>query len=105
SNSGTGSSGLVSAVMKKLNQAVTLIRHGSISYTKGHLENATNLMSFLQQNPKAGFKFVYPERKTYFATQDMLATLASVGSFNNANIQGYVTSVGDVSSEKGGELG
>ncbi len=102
-----GSTGIVGTILRQLNQAVTSVsaRRGGTNFTTGRLENATNIYSYEQKIPEIGFRFAYPQRETYYGTEDMLSALISVGKYNKAKVNGYVTMVGDVSREKGGQLG
>jgi penicillin-insensitive murein endopeptidase len=107
SDSDSKDNGIVKTIVRKVNQAVTAMvnRKGRPNFTIGRLENATNIYSYQLKVSDAGFRFVYPKRETYFGTDDMLAALVSIGQFNKAHVNGYVNNVGDVSKEKGGQLG
>lgn len=107
SESDSQDTGVVGTIVRKVNQAVTAMvnRNGRPNFTIGRLENATNIYSYQLKVADAGFRFVYPKRATYFGTDDMLAALVSIGQFNKAHVNGYVNNVGDVSREKGGQLG
>lgn len=107
SNTGSEDSGIVDTIKRKINQVVTFMtnKKGRPNFTLGRLENATNLLEYQTKVSDAGFRFIYPKRKTYFGTDDMLSALVSIGQFNKSKVNGYINNVGDVSYEKGGQLG
>lgn len=94
---------LVKAVLRGLGQAVTGL--GRNNFVRGHLENPANILDYQQKLENPGFQILYPKRKTYFGTDDMLAVLSYMGNYNQANMKGYVINVGDISAKKGGKLG
>lgn len=99
----SGGSGLIKGILKGLGQAVTDLRRKS--FTKGHLENPTDILAYEVKNTKAGFHIIYPKRQNYYGTNDMLSVLANMGRYSQQKMKGYVLSVGDVSAKNGGPLG
>lgn len=71
----------------------------------GRLENATNLLKYEQNHTPAGFRILRPERKTYFATNELAFIIAQMGQLTKQEVPGYVLAVGDLSRETGGRLG
>lgn len=75
----------------------------------GSLINASNFLDYQKANPKAGFKFMYPnqypKKPRYFGTNDLLAILVRMGQFSEKNVDGYVLRVNTISQEEGGNIG
>lgn len=108
SNQDSDDGGIVDTVIRKLNQVVTSLKRdsrGRPQFTKGHLENATDIYAFQQKNPNAGFRFIRVSRGTHYGSEDMLAALIQIGQFNKSQVKGYVNNVADISYQKGGQLG
>jgi len=99
----SGAMNTVKAVLKGLGQAVTGV--GRNNFTRGRLENAANVYEYQQQHKKVGFEIIYPGRKNYYSTDDMKNVVIAMGQFNQKYMNGYAVSIGDLSSQKGGQLG
>jgi penicillin-insensitive murein endopeptidase len=100
---GSSASRLINVMVKGLGQAVTAL--GTRNLVKGHLENPTDIFNYEESNPQVGFHILYPKRKAYFGTDDMLAMLSNMGRYSRNKVNGYVLNVGDISAKNGGPLG
>lgn len=85
-------------ISSKLDQVVDHVN-------KGHLEHATSLMDYIKSHASSGLEIVHPERKTYFASYELVYLLGTLGTLTTKGIiPNYSLKIGDVSREKGGQL-
>lgn len=75
------------------------------SVNAGRLQNGINLFDIQQKNSAVGFKLIRPERKTYFATNELAWLLQQMGTMTRQELSPQVLSIGDTSRESGGSLG
>ncbi|MGZ3773962.1 MAG: penicillin-insensitive murein endopeptidase [Pseudobdellovibrionaceae bacterium] len=75
------------------------------SVNAGRLENAADFLRYAKKYDPAGFFILRPERKTYFATNELLYVVAKMGQATLQNLPGYSLALGDLAHEKGGRLG
>jgi len=89
---------------RPMNQAV-----GGIGGTQGagSLRNASSLMEAFKRlgSTAAGFKILKPQNERYYGTWDMIQFIQKMGAWTRVNASGQVLSIGDISSQFGGDQG
>lgn len=76
------------------------------SVNDGRLMNAVNMLERRQKiGDKAGFHILRPERKNYFATDDMATVIVGIGKWLHQWLRKYELIIGDISKQGGGRLG
>ena len=76
------------------------------SVNDGRLMNAVNMLEMRKKiGDKAGFHILRPERKNYFATDDMATVIVGIGKWLHQWLKKYDLIVGDISKQSGGRLG
>ncbi|AHI05222.1 hypothetical protein BDW_03570 [Bdellovibrio bacteriovorus W] len=86
------------ADVAKANQAV-----GSVN--SGRLENAANLLTIEKNLTIPGFKILRPERLAHFGANELSYIIQLMGKTTERLLPEYKLSVGDLSRERGGQLG
>ncbi|HWU43630.1 MAG TPA: penicillin-insensitive murein endopeptidase, partial [Bdellovibrio sp.] len=83
------------------NPAVQVI--GSANH--GRLTNASDLLAYEKTHNPSGIHVIYPERKTYYGSTELIYLIAHLGVYTQELIPNYVLQISDLSHEKGGPLG
>lgn len=94
---GTGGDVKSSVQTNKISQAI-----GAVN--KGRLENGINLHKFFGEIKDRGVEVIRPERKAYYATNELTHIMDIISKMSYNLTPGYKSSIGDVSKEKGGKL-
>lgn len=73
---------------------------------KGILQNATNLFAKqLSYGDKSPFSIIYPGRRTFFGTADMISMIDYLAQCLQSLVGGLKLLIGDISAEHGKKLG
>ncbi len=72
---------------------------------KGRLESPISALDYMSAHAPAGFFVLRPQRKTHFATNELMYVIAKIGEFTKKEVPGYILPIGDLSREKGGAFG
>lgn len=88
----------------KSNVQVNKISQAIGAVNKGRLEKGINLKDFFGKTDSRGVDVIRPERKAYYATNELTHILDMISKMSYTLTPGYKSSIGDVSREKGGKL-
>ncbi|MGZ3771895.1 MAG: penicillin-insensitive murein endopeptidase [Bdellovibrio sp.] len=90
---------------QKKEEAIKYLIQAIGPVNEGHLQHASNFYEFEKKHNPAGFYVIRPERKTYFATNELLYIVRKMGDWTMTNLKNQPLYLGDLSYEKGGKLG
>ncbi|MEK2687912.1 penicillin-insensitive murein endopeptidase [Bdellovibrio sp. GT3] len=85
-------------LLAKMDQAV-----GPVS--AGHLENATDILSYQKAYPETNLNILRPTRMTHFGTVELAYLVARMGKYTRAIAPSHSLRLGDLSKKNGGTLG
>jgi penicillin-insensitive murein endopeptidase len=85
--------------------AVNALAQAVFRVDNGHLQNADNLLDFVNGHKDAGFKMINAANNRVYSTRDMLGILAILGKHSLTAVNNYVLAVGDVAAKNGGRIG
>lgn len=70
----------------------------------GRLEKGADLLKYEKDHEPTGFHIIRPQRLSHYATNELAFIIVQMGLFTKKELNGYVLSVGDLSTEAGGPL-
>jgi penicillin-insensitive murein endopeptidase len=85
--------------------AVNALAQAVFRVDNGHLQNADNLLDFVNIHKDAGFKMINAANNRVYSTRDMLGILSLLGKHSLTAVNNYVLAVGDVAAKNGGKIG
>jgi penicillin-insensitive murein endopeptidase len=76
------------------------------TFQKGYLQNASNLfVKQLSYGEKSPFQIIYPGRRTFFGTADIVSMIDYLAQCLQSLVSGLKLLIGDISTEHGKQLG
>ncbi|WP_413582270.1 penicillin-insensitive murein endopeptidase [Bdellovibrio sp. HCB288] len=85
-------------LLAKMDQAV-----GPVN--SGHLERATDILSYQKSYPETNLNILRPSRMTHFGTVELAYLVARMGKYTRAIAPSHSLRLGDLSKKNGGTLG
>jgi penicillin-insensitive murein endopeptidase len=70
----------------------------------GHLENGSSLQDALKADPALPIHLIYPERKRFYGTYELIQDLQKMAKYLSQDVPGNKLTIGDISQKTGGKL-